>query len=169
MVRAGGKSRFLALMAMLVAFGLSGCAMTKDLLPPPKDVSQIHLTGDHWSPKSPKMRGQLAPFGKTSPFTITVMQVVDSSGRVAFDRNTSSRSLLDSVFLDVQPGRYTVNYVCHVGSYPGQPISQGSAQVDAQLGIRYVVGVFDVVENSYLPPQHPDRRRCTAYFDARTL
>jgi hypothetical protein len=157
--------------AALVWAGLftSGCALTKDLLPPPKDTSQIHLTGDHWSPKSPRLQGQFTPYGKTSPFTITVLQIVDASGRTLFDRSSSPRSPLDSVFLDVPAGTYTVNYVCHVGPYPGRMVSTGSEQINTQLGTRYVVGVYDVVDDPSLPAQHSARTRCTAYFNPRTL
>lgn len=150
---------------------LCGCATVADLLPPPKHVAQIHLSGDHWSPKSPRLQGQNAPFGKTSPFTITVVRVTDDSGRSLYDRNNGDTRLplLDSVFLDVPQGQYTVHYVCHVGSYPGLSITADSIRLAAVEGLRYIVGVYDVVENPSLPPQHPQRRRCSAHFDPRTI
>lgn len=127
---------------------LTSACVVRDLLPVPDGISQIHLTGNHWSPNNPAMQAQGASFGKESPYTITVERITDSAnGQVVFDRSQTQRSVIDSVYADVAPGSYRVEYSCVLTGYPGAHVSNLSTQsvmVSTRNRKRYNVGVYNV-------------------------
>jgi hypothetical protein len=127
---------------------LTSACVVRDLLPVPAGISQIHLTGNHWSPNGPGMQAMGATFGKQSPYTITVQRITDaSSGQIVFDRSQTPRSLVDSVYADVVPGSYQVAYTCELSGYQGARIADLRTQpvmVSTRLKKRYNVGVLNV-------------------------
>lgn len=132
---------------------LTSACVVRDLLPVPAGISQIHLTGNHWSPNTPFMQSIGANFGKESPYTITVQRISDgSNGQIVFDRSQTPRSLIDSVYADVAPGNYQVEYSCELSGYQGAHIANLRTQpvmVSTRTGKRYNVGVFNVTREAW--------------------
>lgn len=127
---------------------LTSACMVRDLMPVPDGISQIHLTGNHWSPNNPAMQAQGAMFGKESPYTITVQRIVDSAnGQAVFDRSATQRSLGDSVYADVAPGTYGVEYSCVLSGYQGAQVATLATvpvTVSTRNRKRYNIGVYSV-------------------------
>lgn len=141
------------LLITLAALLTTGCVV-RDLLPVPGGISQIHLTGNHWSPNSPAMKAMGARFGKESPYTITVQRITNPvSGQVVFDRAQTPRSLVDSVYADVPPGNYRVEYTCVLSGYKGARILNLDTQpvmVTTREKKRYNVGIYAVSGDRYV-------------------
>jgi len=131
---------------LTAAMATAGCV--RDLLPVPEGVSQIHLTGNHWSPNNPAMQAMQASFGKESPYTITVQRIVDAqSGVEVFNRAQSPRSLVDSVYADVAPGNYFVEYSCVLTGYKGEKVADLATKpvaLTTSSRKRYNVGIYAV-------------------------
>jgi len=138
--------RIAKVMFLTAAAVTGGCV--RDLLPVPDGISQIHLTGNHWSPNNPSMQALGASFGKESPYTITVQRIVDAhSGVEVFNRAQSPRSLVDSVYADTSPGNYVVEYHCVLLGYKGEKVADLATRpvgLSTRSGKRYNIGVYAV-------------------------
>ena len=145
------KNSFLVLTIAVLSLLTSACVV-RDLLPVPDGISQIHLTGNHWSPNNPAMQSMGAAFGKESPYTITVQRITDSrTGEAVFDRSQTPRSLIDSVYADVAPGAYRVEYTCVLTGYQGAQVANLPTQpvmVSTRTGKRYNIGIYSVTRDA---------------------
>lgn len=146
------KKLYIPILLTLASVLTSACVV-RDLLPVPEGISQIHLTGNHWSPNTAFMQSIGATFGKESPYTITVQRITDgANGQLLFDRSQTPRSLVDSVYADVPPGTYRVEYTCVLSGYQGAHIANLPTlpvMVSTRLRKRYNVGVFNVTNERW--------------------
>lgn len=133
----------------ITALALLTSACIADLNPiVPEGTSKIHLTGNYWSPNNPRVKARGDIFGGESPYTIWVQRITDAgNGSVMFDRSQTPRSVIDSVYVSVPPGTYTVEYTCFLMGRNGERVANLNTRpvtLTAKSGEKYNVGIYDV-------------------------